>query len=109
MAVVPKYESSNLSDAFLEGMSFEEENIYFAANHELLDEKCKWLDDSGIQCICTVYDRRGSDCVNYCHSQECKVGLLHFVRMLKQCVPLPDELVAAMKKSSWFKFMMEHE
>ena len=106
MATVPKHETSNLSEEFLDRMSFEEEQAYLEANCEFQGEKCKWLDDSGIQCTCLAYDRRGSDCVRYCEHQECKVGLLHFVRKLKRGEDLPEKLVTELKRHKWFNVVM---
>jgi hypothetical protein len=82
-----------------------EREKYLDENCELQGAKCKWLDDTGIQCTCTAYERRSSNCETHCATdQDCKVGLEYFIKKVKLGEHLPDELLELMKTQGGIVF-----
>jgi len=104
LAVIPKFETSDLSKEYLDTMPVEERDKYLDENCELPGKKCKWLDDTGIQSTCTAYARRSSSCETHFTDQNCKVGLAYFIKKVKSGVQLPNELLELMKKQGGIVF-----
>lgn len=85
-------------------MPIAEQEKYLDENCELQGAKCKWLDDTGVQCTCTAYERRGSNCETFSADQGCKIGLEYFINKAKSGERLPDELLELMKKQGGIIF-----
>jgi len=107
IAIVPKKDDSDLSPDFLESMDFDEKERYVEENHEFQGEKCKWLDDTDIQCTCKAYDRRSSDCRNHCADHVCKIGMIYFWKLLDDGVKLPKTLVDELKEYRYWRHVQK--
>ena len=105
MATVPKYETSDLSPD-KEFDSFEEEVEYIEQNCEFQGKKCKWLDDTQVECTCLAYERRGDDCRNY-PGNPCKVGPLILLKKHLQGEKLPEALMERLKALSLYDFYLK--
>ena len=95
MATVPKHETLDLSPD-KEFDSYEAEFEYMEQNCEFQGVKCKWLDDTQVECTCLAYERRGDDCRNY-PGNPCKVGPLVLLKKHLQGEKLPEALMERLK------------
>jgi Fe-S-cluster containining protein len=93
-ALVPKHETSNLSDEHLE--TVEDLDSYIATNAEMMGAPCKWLarDELTTEATCKVHVLKSSMCVNYPEhvvgSEWCPVGLGYWKHRKSEGLTIPD-------------------
>jgi hypothetical protein len=109
LAIVPANETADFSPDHLESIPFEQVGEYIEANcFSIAYVKCPWLNDKNLgQCICKAYNRRGSDCINYCSEQRCNVGLATMVERMLNGITIPDETLKAMQKHPMYNAMVK--
>jgi Fe-S-cluster containining protein len=75
---------------------------YVEANAEPQGVKCKWLDETHAECVCTAYARRGDDCRNY-PGNVCKVGPYIQLKKALQGKELAPETLARIQALPRYK------
>ncbi len=80
LALVPKYEHSDLNPAYLESM--DDSYSYIENNSEMMGSPCKWLsiNDITAESTCLAHTRKSSMCIDHPEdigvgSRYCNVGL----------------------------------
>lgn len=97
-AIVPRYESSNLSPQFLETLGDEALSQYIDDNGEPMGKPCKWLarDAHTTEATCRVHSCKSSHCLDHPEhivgNEWCPIGRLYWKVRLEKGLPIPESV-----------------
>jgi Fe-S-cluster containining protein len=93
-ALVPKHETSDLSDKHLD--TLEDAESYIEANSEMMGTPCKWLvrDSETTEATCKAHTRKSDHCVSYPEhiigSEWCPVGVMYWKDRKSEGLKIPE-------------------
>lgn len=96
LALVPKYETSDLSDRHLDTLDFDDQMSYIEENSEPMGKPCKWLerDSETTEATCKAHKRKSSMCINYpehlAGSPYCPSGVAYWSERKANGLKVPD-------------------
>ena len=114
-AAIPKNETSNLSEDYLDQLDYSEQMDYIDNNSELMGSKCKWLyqdnyinnDNKNDIAKCNAYERRSSHCRNYNFDKWCNMGLMTWKRHKDKGNEIPEEIMEIIKNHPRYKMIFK--